>query len=161
MAAIIHSSPELGQLRQEGGTGRKPERESFVDEIVNGILADKRPEHGIDRLFTPRVTLKFLECFAIAEGHDHTEIEGLFYAGPIHQQGAADAHVIYAASTAECAQGTPEKILIVNIARTFQPKQHHMRDLPERTATACAPVGARETAMQVRNIAMRIRKKSE
>src|SRR6266536_3188273 len=129
MAAIVHSSPALGRLRQEGGTERKPERESFVDEIVNGILADKRPEHGIDRLFTPRVALKFLECFAIAEDHDHTEIEGLFYAGPIHQQGAADAHVIYAAGTAECAQGTQEKILIINIARTFQPKQHHTRDL--------------------------------
>jgi len=129
MAAVVHSSPELGQLRQEGGTARKPERESFVDEIVNGILADKRPEHGIDRLFTPRVALKFLECFAIAEGHDYTEIEGLFYAGPIHQQGAANANVIYAASPAECAQGTPEIILIVHIARTFQSKQHHVRDL--------------------------------
>src|SRR5205823_15025515 len=115
MAAIIHSSPELGQLRQEGGTGRKPERESFVDEIVNGILADKRPEHGIDRLFTPRVTLKFLECFAIAEGHDHTEIEGLFYAGPIHQQGAANVNVICAARTAECAQGVPDGFLCAKI----------------------------------------------
>src|SRR5437868_14697035 len=99
MAAIIHSSPELGQLRQEGGTGRKPERESFVDEIVSGILADKRPEHGIDRLFTPRVTLKFLECFAIAEGHDHTAIEGLFRDGPIHPRAAVDAHVIYPTNT--------------------------------------------------------------
>src|SRR5438105_15672597 len=112
MAAIIHSSPELGQLRQEGGTGRKPERESFVDEIVNGILSDKRPEHGIDRLFTPRVTLKFLECFAIAEGHDHTEIAGLFLDGPIHPQGAADAHVIYAADSAQRAQVTPQNILL-------------------------------------------------
>src|SRR5437016_13877109 len=114
MAAIIHSSPELGQLRQEGGTGRKPERESFVDEIVNGILADKRPAHGIDRLFTPRVTLKFLECFAIAEGHDHTEIEGLFYGGPIHQQGAANAAVIYAARTAACARGAQENPLVAS-----------------------------------------------
>jgi len=92
-------------------------------------LADKRPEHGIDRLFTPRVTLKFLECFAIAEGHDHTEIEGLFDIGLIHRQGPAESHVIYAASTAECAQGSQEKILIINIPRTFQPKQHHVRDL--------------------------------
>jgi len=92
-------------------------------------LADKRPEHGIDGLLTPLVALEFLKRFAIAEGHDYTEIEGLFHAGPIHQQGAADAHVIYAAGTAECPQGTQEKILIINIARTFQPKQHHTRDL--------------------------------
>src|SRR5438552_9950635 len=129
MAAIIHSSPELGQLRQEGGTGRKPECESFVDEIVNGILADKRPEHGINGLFTPLVALKFLECFAIAEDHDHTEIERLFQAGPRDREGPAHAHVIYAAATAECAQGSQKKILIVNIPRSFQPKQHYVRDL--------------------------------
>jgi hypothetical protein len=92
-------------------------------------LADKRPEHGIDGLFTPLVALKFLECFAIAEGHDHTEIERLFQAGPRDWQRPAHAHVIYAADTAECAQGSQKQILIVNIPRTFQPKQHHVRDL--------------------------------
>src|SRR5947207_10883205 len=105
MAAVVHSSPELAQLRQEGGTGWKPECESFVDEIINGILADKRPEHGINALLTPRVALKFLECFAIAEDHDHTKIERLFQAGPRDRQGPAHAYVIYAADTAKCAQG--------------------------------------------------------
>src|SRR5439155_2984323 len=127
MAAIVHSPPALGRLRQEGGTGRKPECESFVDEIVNDISENKRPKHDIDGLFTLLVALEFLECFAIAEGHDHTEIEGLFRAGPIRQQGAADAHVIYAAGTAECAPATPAKLLTVNIPRTIQPKRHHMR----------------------------------
>src|SRR6059058_5830562 len=129
MAAIVHSSLELAQLRQEGGTGREPECESFVGEIVNGILADQRPEHGINGLFTPQVALKFLECFAIAEDHDHTKIEWLFQAGPRDRQGLAHAHVIYAADTAEYAQGSQKKILIVNIPRTFHPKQHHVRDL--------------------------------
>src|SRR5437763_12762476 len=119
MAAIIHSSPELGQLRQEGGTGRKPESESFVDEIVNGILADKRPEHGIDRLFTSLVALEFLECFAIAEDHDGTEIERLFQARRRDRQRPAEAHVIHTADTAECAKGSKKKILIVNIPRPF------------------------------------------
>src|SRR5438477_11657157 len=129
MAAIIHSSPELGQLRQEGGTGRKPEYESFVDEIVNGILADKRPEHGIDGLFTPLIALKFLACFAVAEDYEHTEIKGLFHTGPRDRQRPAQAHVIDAADTAECAQGAQKIILIINISRTFQPKQHHLRNL--------------------------------
>jgi hypothetical protein len=93
------------------------------------MLADKRPEHGIDGLFTPLVALKFLECFAIAKGHDHTKIERLFQAGPRDRQRTAQAHVIYAADTAECAQGSQKKILIVNIPRSFQPKQHHVRDL--------------------------------
>jgi len=53
----------------------------------------------------------------------------LFHAGPLHRQGAADAHVIDAADTAECAQGPQKIILIINISRTFQPKQHHVRDL--------------------------------
>ena len=69
------------------------------------------------------------ECFAIAESHDHTEIEGLFQAGPIHRQGAADAHIIHAASAAESAQGTEKKILIIDISRALQPKKHHVRDL--------------------------------
>src|SRR5438309_10351188 len=115
MAAIIHSSPELGQLRQEGGTGRKPECESFVDEIVNGILADKRPEHGINGSFPPLVALKFLECFAIAEGHDHTEIERLFQIGPRDRQRPAQAHIIQAADTAESAQGWNTQILLVSL----------------------------------------------
>src|SRR2546430_14586162 len=106
MAAVIHSSPAPARWRQEGRGSRQPERESFVHEIVNGILANKRPEHGIDSLFTPLVALEFLECFAIAESHDHAEIEGLFQAGPIHRQGAADAHIIHAASAAESSQGT-------------------------------------------------------
>jgi hypothetical protein len=80
-------------------------------------------------LFTPLVALEFLECFAIAEGHDYTEIERLFHVGPIPRQGAPDAHVIYAAGSAECAQGTQKKILIINISWAFQPKQHHVRDL--------------------------------
>jgi hypothetical protein len=103
----------------KGGTGRKPECESFVDEIVNGILADKRPEHGINGLFTPLVALKFLECFAMAEDHDHTKVERLFQGGPRDRQGFAHAHVIYAADTTECAQGSQKKILIVNIPRSF------------------------------------------
>src|SRR5437660_6191522 len=114
MAAIVHSSLELAQLRQEGGTGRKPECESFVDEIVNGISADKRPEHGLHGWFTPRVVLEFLERLAIAEGHDHTEIERLFQAGPLHRQRPTDAHIIYAADPAECAQGPQKIILIIN-----------------------------------------------
>jgi len=92
-------------------------------------LADKRPEHGINGLLTPLVALKFPECFAIAEDHDHTEVERLFQAGPRDRQRPAHAHVIYAPDTAECAQGSQKKILIVNIPRTFQPKQHHVRDL--------------------------------
>src|SRR6476469_10354751 len=129
MAAVVHCSPEPGRWRQKGGTGRKPECESFVDEIVNGILADERPEHGINGLFTPPVALKFLECFAMAEDHDHTKIERLFQAGLRDRQGLAHAYVIYAADTTECAQGSQKKILIVYIPRTFQPKQHHVRDL--------------------------------
>src|SRR5947208_15225012 len=105
MAAIVHSPPALGRLRQEGGTARKPECESFVDEIVNDILADERPEHGIDGLLTPLVALEFLKRFAIAEGHDYTEIEGLFHAGPILQPGAADAPGVSAAGTAEGRRG--------------------------------------------------------
>jgi hypothetical protein len=93
------------------------------------MLADKRPEHGVDRLFPPPVALKFLECFAIAEGHDHTEIERLFQIGPRDRQRPAHAHIIHAADTAECAQGSQKQILIVNIPRTFQPKQHHVRNL--------------------------------
>src|SRR5205814_7291560 len=129
MAAIVHSPPALGRLRQEGGTARKPECESFVDEIVNGILADKRPEHGIDGLLTPLIALKFLECFAVAEDYEHTEIKGLFHTGPRDRQRPAQAHVIYAADTTESAQGSQKKILIVKIARSFQPKQHHVDDL--------------------------------
>jgi hypothetical protein len=91
-------------------------------------LADKRPEHGINGLFTPLVALKFLECFAIAKDHNHTKIERLFQAGPRDRQGLAHAHVIYAADTAERAQGSQKKILIVNIPRSFQPKQHHVRN---------------------------------
>src|SRR5438876_12450761 len=103
MAAIVHSPPALGRLRQEGGTARKPECESFVDEIVNGILADKRPEHGINGLLTPLVALKFPECFAIAEDHDHTEVERLFQAGPRDRQRPAHSHFIYAPDTAVLA----------------------------------------------------------
>src|SRR5207244_11457173 len=121
------------------GPARKPDCDSFVDEIVNDILADKRPDHAIDGLLTPLVALEFLKRFAIAQGHDYSEIEGLFHPGPIHQQGAADAHVIYAAGTAECAQGTQEKILIINIARTFQPKQHHTRDLAGADSDSLCP----------------------
>src|SRR5207244_10777806 len=105
MAAIVHSPPALGRLRQEGGTARKPECESFVDEIVNDILADERPEHGIDGLLTPLVALEFLKRLAIAAGHDYTGIEVLLHSGPRHQQGGAAGHVIYAGGTAEGGQG--------------------------------------------------------
>jgi hypothetical protein len=75
------------------------------------------------------VALEFLECFAIPEDHDHTEIERFFQAGPNHREGPAEADLIDAAGTAKCAQGTQKIILIINISRTFQPKQHHLRDL--------------------------------
>src|SRR2546430_16485010 len=101
MAAVIHSSPAPARWRQEGRGSRQPERESFVHEIVNGILANKRPEHGIDSLFTPLVALEFLECFAIAESQDHTEIEGWFPAGRITRQGPADARTIHAPGAGE------------------------------------------------------------
>jgi hypothetical protein len=92
-------------------------------------LANNRPEHGIDGLFTPLVALKFLERFAVAEDHDRTEIERLFQARLRDWQRPAHAHLIYAADTAERAQDSQKKILIVNIPRSFQPKQHHVRDL--------------------------------
>jgi hypothetical protein len=108
-------------------------------------LADKRPEHGINGLFTPLVALKFLECFAITEDHNHTKIERLFQAGPRDRQGLAHAHVIYAADTAECAQGSQKKILIVNIPRSFQPKQHYVRDVAGvRRCGLCASRRKRE-----------------
>src|SRR5436305_15187701 len=103
MAAIVHSPPALGRLRQEGGTARKPECESFVDAIVNDILADKRPEHGIDGLLTRLVALEFLKRFAIAEGHDYTEIEGLFHAGTINTHEVDDAPAINDEGHEECA----------------------------------------------------------
>jgi hypothetical protein len=92
-------------------------------------LANKRPEHGIDSSFTLLVALEFFECFAVAESHDHTEIEGLFQAGPIHRQRTTDAHIINAASASESAQGTQKIILIIGISRALQPKKHHVRDL--------------------------------
>src|SRR2546426_929757 len=46
MAAVIHSLPAPARWRQEGRASRQPERESFVHEIVNGILANKRPERA-------------------------------------------------------------------------------------------------------------------
>jgi hypothetical protein len=92
-------------------------------------LANKRPEHGIDSLSTPLVALKFFECFAVAESHDHTEIEGLFQAGANHRQRTTDALIIHAAGAAECAQGTQKIILIIDISRALQPKKHHVRDL--------------------------------
>src|SRR5207237_10852935 len=101
MAAVVHSSPELGRLRQAGGTARKPECESFVDEIVNGISANKRPEHGIDGFFRLLVALEFLECFAIEEDHDHTDIERLFQARTIPRNGPAEAHPMGAAHTSD------------------------------------------------------------
>jgi len=115
-------------------------------------LADKRPEHGINGLFTPLVALKFLECFAIAEDHDHAKIERLFQAGPRDRQGPAHAYVIYAADTAECAQGSQKKILIVNIPRTFQPKQHHVRDLAGAgRGRRCAGRHEREASQKYRD----------
>src|SRR5437763_14066963 len=103
MAAVVHSPPELGRLRQAGRTSRKPECESFVDEIVNGISANKRPKHGIDGFFRLLVALEFLECFAIAEDHDHTEIERLFQVGTIPRNGPGEADLIDAAHTADRA----------------------------------------------------------
>jgi hypothetical protein len=64
-------------------------------------LADKRSEHGVDGLFTPLVALEFLECFAIAEDHDHTKIKRLFQTGSRDWQRPAHAHVIYAPDPAE------------------------------------------------------------
>jgi hypothetical protein len=53
----------------------------------------------------------------------------LLQAGPVYGQRAANAYVVHAAEAAKRAQSAQKNILVVNVAGSFQPKQHYVGDL--------------------------------
>jgi hypothetical protein len=90
---------------------------------------DERLDHGINCSTSARLVLEFLQRFSVAKDHEGAEIERLLQAGPIYRQRAANAHVVHAAEAAKRAQSAQKNILIVNVAGSFQPKQHYVGDL--------------------------------
>jgi hypothetical protein len=129
MAVTIHSSPPQAWWQRREGTGRQPIGGSFVSKIVDDIAPNERLEHGVKGSPPSRIALEFLERFPVAKDHDGAEIERLLQAGLVYRQGAAKAHVVDTADAAEGAQAAQENILVINVVRSFQPKQHYVGDL--------------------------------